>query len=538
MVYDLVSGYGVPTREKDAIQHLLMLRRTTDQPEITTSNTSTTTSTPTEGPTEYITTVTQPPTFLSDCTDQNVSIPSDLLGENLAESSQALPYRYTPLSEKVGLTDDIRFSNRKYGRNLESNSSFRDKARNIPSKRRKEESSPGNQGIEDYQVYWLHQSPRTAHGIQSRIMNNIKYQTPRPFRARNLTIETPEHNSFQALKDEQQVSLPYYSFGSPSKYPQLSSYRYPNEAKNIQDIIKYLTTEDSNNPSSSNNNQETFHFRVPTGNGRRIKFAGVYKTAVKKNSGEEYSRPEESIEDTIISNDQTKMSDSSLNGHAFIADPFHDFKPSDPSEINLLANSDFRFAPFDSRVRFVPNRPQGTRLGITEINPNDKYFPRPPIYFGKPSTTVPPHEPVFQTYPGTYTTAIYRPLGKEPVTTTPHSSTKTPKAVKPFSVMLDIYPMMEDSAPQATSGPQHMPLRPLVRPGHGVGPRVKFPQGRLPDPVTDSETKPQMVVHLNLYPKRKKKHNFSDRYSTVPVELHSMWQRWATFFKCGPLRHE
>jgi hypothetical protein len=516
MVYDMVSGYGVPTREKDAVQHLLMLRRTTDQPEVITATTSTTTPTPTDGTTEPITTVTEPPTVLSDYTDQNASIPIDLLDGNLAESSQALPYRYISLPEKVGSNDDIRFSNRKYGRNVETDSFFRDEARNIPPKRRKEQPSPGNHGIEDYPVYWLHHKlPRTAQGIQSRIMNNVKYQMPRPFRARNSTTERPEHNSFQALKDEQQISFPYYSFGSPSKYPQLSSYRYPNEAKNIQDIIKYLTSEDSNNPSSSSSNQETFHFRVPTGNGKKIKFAGVYKTAVKKNSGEDYSSPEESIEDTIISSDQTKMSDSSLNSHAYIADPFHEFKPSDPSEINLLANSDFRFAPFDSRVRFVPNRQQGTRLGVIEINPNDKYFPRPPINFGKPSSTVPPHEPVFQTYPGTYTTAIYRPLGREPATTTPHSSMKTPKAVKPFSVMLDIYPMTEDSAPQATSTLPHMPLRPVLRPGHGLGPRVRFPQGRLPDPVTDSETKHQMVVHLNLYPKRKKKHNFSDRYSIV-----------------------
>lgn len=519
----MVSGYGVSTREKDAVQHLLMLRRTTERPEKNTDMINTTPSTPKEEITELITSVTKPPTIMSEYTDKNASIQSDQLDENLAESSQALPYRHTSQRQKVGSKDD---SNRKYGKNFESDSIVSGEARNVSPQRRKEQTS-GNHGIEDYPIYWSqHHSPRTGHGIQSRIMNNVKYQMPRPFRARNFTIERPEHDSYQVLKDEQ-ISLPYYSFGSPSKYPQLSAYRYPTEAKNIQDIIKYLTTEDSSNPSSSNNNPETFSFRVPTGNGRRIKFAGVYKTAGKKNSGEEYSRPEESIEDTILSSDQNKMSDSSFNGHAYIADPFHNFKPSDPAEINLLAHSDFRFAPIDSRVRFVTNRPQGTRLGVIEINPNDKYFPRPPINFGKPATAAPPHEPVFQTYPGTYTTAIYRPLGNEPVTTTPHSSTKTPKAVKPFSVMLDIYPMMEDFAPQATSGPPQKPLRPLLRPGHGLGPRVKFPQGRLPDPATDSETKHQMVVHLNLYPKRKKKPNFSDRYSTGPVELHRMHQRCA-----------
>jgi len=537
MVYDVVSGYGLPARESDAVQRLLMLRRTTERPEITTAKKSTTTYTPTEGTAEPITTVTEPPTVLSDYADQNTSTEKDLPDENVADSSHALPYRFTSLPQKVASKDDVRFSNREFRRNFEIDSFFRDEARNLPPKRRKEQTSPNNHGIDDYALYWSHhQPPRTAYGIQSRIMNNVKYQIPRPFRARNFTVERPEHNSFQVLKDEQQVSIPYYSFGSLNKYPQLSNYRYPNEAKNIQDIIKYLTKEDSHNPSSSNNNHATFSFLTPTENGKRIKFAGVYKTALNKNSGEDYGRPEESIEDTVISRDQNKMPDSSLNGHAYIADPFHDFKPSDPSEINLLANTDFRFAPFDSRVRFIPNRPQGTQLGVIEINPNDKFFPRPPINFRKPSTTAPPHDPIYQSYPGTYTTAIYRPLGKEPVTSAPHSSTKTPKLAKPFSVMLDIYPMMEDSTPQATSVLPHKPLKTFVKPGHGLGPRVRFPQGRPPDPVTDSETKHQMVVHLNLYPKRKKKHNFSDRYSTVPAELPSMCQRYSTVFNRGPLR--
>jgi hypothetical protein len=514
-----------------------MLRRTTEKPEITTADISTTTYTPTEGTTEPITTVTEPPTVLPDYTDQNVSIQSNPPDINVAESSQALPYKHMSFPGKVASKEDIRLSNREFSRNFNIDSFFRDETRNLPPKRRQEEPS-GNHGIDDYALYWSHhQSPRTAYGIQSRIMNNVKYQIPRPFRARNFTIDRPGHNSLQVLKDEQQVSIPYFSFGPLSKYPQLSTYRYPNEAKNIQDIIKYLTTEDSHNPSPSNNNYPTFSFRAPTENGKRIKFAGMYKTAVKKNSGDDYVRPEESIEDTIISSDQNEMSDSSLNGHAYISDPFHDFKPSDPAEINLLANSDFRFAPFDSRGRLT-NRPQSTRLGVIEVNPNDKYFPRPPIHFGKPSTTALPHEPVHQSYPGTYTTAIYRPLGKEPVTTAAHSSTKTPKSVKPFSVMLDIYPMMEDSTSQATSAVPHKPSKPFVRPGHGLGPRVRLPQGRLPDPVTDGETKHQMVVHLNLYPKRKKKQNFSDRYSIVQAELPSMCQRCKNIFNHGAHRLE
>jgi hypothetical protein len=518
MVYDMVGSS--PSRERDAVRHLLKLRPT-DQP--TTTNTSTITSVTTDKITEATTSVPLSHFVLSDFTYENVSLHSDMLEESSQELSQPLPYRYTSLLEKAGSKQDIRSSNRKYGRTSETSPFIKDETQNTLPNKQNKGASPGFHRTENYPVYWLApQTLRSEAVILSRIMNNAHYPVPRPFSARNVTAERPAHNRIKVFKNGPQAALPYYGFGSPSKYPQLSSYRYPNEAKNIQDIIKYLTADDSNKPSPTNKKQETIAFRVPVGNGRRIKFAGVYRTAEKKGSEESYSKPEESMEDAISSH-QNKMSDSSLNGHAYIADPFHAFKPSDPSEINLLANSDFRFAPFENHIRFTANRPHETHLGVLEINPNDKYFPRPPINFGKPSTTPPSgsdtHDPVVQTYPGTYTSAIYRPFGKEPATTTPPSSTKTSKKMKPFSLMLDIYPVMEeDSAPQAISGPHRLQPRPLSRPGHGFGHHVRFPHGahqdRLPDQVTDSESKHQMVVHLNLYPKKRKNQDFSKRYGT------------------------
>jgi hypothetical protein len=348
-------------------------------------------------------------------------------------------------------------------------------------------------------------------------MGDTNYQVPRPFKAKNLTSDRPTHNRLKVFRNDAKTALPYYGFGSQAAYPQLSNYRYPNGAKNIQDIIRYLTADDSNAPSPSNKNQDTVAFQGPTGYRRRIKFSGTYKTDLKKDSVEDYSNPEESTEDADVSKHQNKVSDPSLNGHAYIADPFHAFKPADPSEVNLLANSDFRFAPLDNRVRFGTDRPRGTRWGTLEMNPNDKYFPRPPLNFDKPSTTPAPAEPAVQTYPDTYTSVIYRPLGKDPVTATPHLPRKPPRPMKPFSLMLDVYPMTVDSVPQATVGPhKHLQPRPIVRHGHGFGQRVRFPhgdhQGRFPDPVTGSESKHQMVVHLNLYPRRKK-NTLNSRYS-------------------------
>ncbi|KAJ9594925.1 hypothetical protein L9F63_013785 [Diploptera punctata] len=94
--------------------------------------------------------------------------------------------------------------------------------------------------------------------------------------------------------------------------------------------------------------------------------------------------------------------------------------------------------------------------------------------------------------------------------------------------MLDIYPMMEDSQPQASSNK----VRPRGRPpGHGFG-HVRFPhseRGRLPpDQVAESsETKHQMIVHLNLYPKKKKQPSISSRNDDIPtyhVDVTNCWR--------------
>jgi hypothetical protein len=523
MVYDMVGGYGIPTREKDAVQHLLMFTKPTQQPAIATGkrSTSTTISTTTEGTTEPTSSVTLPRVILSDPTYRNMSIQSDMTDEHFdqsfPESSQTLPYRYIALPEEDGSKQDIRFSNIKSGRTPRTNLFIRHETRNTPRKQQREGTSPATHEKVNYSLYWL--PPHTLGTepvIEKRITSNGNNPVPRPFRARNLTTQRPARNRVKIFKNDPQVSLPHHGISSSGKYPQISKYRYPNEAKNIQDIITYLTADDSNKPSPSNNKQETIALRVPAGNGRKIKFAGVYKTAEKEDYGKKHGSPKESMEDALTSSNQNKMSDSLLNGHAYTADRFHAFKPSDPAEINLLANSDFRFAPIENRIPFANNRPRGTRLGVLEINPNDKYFPRPPINFGKLSSAPPSHdvnhETEIETHPGTYTSAIYRPLGKEPATTTSHSS----KKMKPFSVMLDIYPMIDDPVPQATSGPrQHLQSRPFEGPSHGSGHHVGFPpgghRGRLPEHATDSESKHQMVVHLNLYPRKKKNHNFSNR---------------------------
>ncbi|PSN41172.1 hypothetical protein C0J52_16105 [Blattella germanica] len=495
MIYNMFNGYGLPSREKDALQHLLMLRMNATAPTplnkttiastfATTTNTISSSYTPTPGVTETTTDVTES-TLLT------TSLPNDTLNSNItfldsalmevnfvnlsANTSGALPYRY--------VRKDIKIGNRRHGKQRSSrpydNVAVNNKSHILPVTFKENNPQEVSNNYK-YPIYWVPPEVALQSEIQSRIMN----QAPRPFKVQNVSVERPANNRIKMVDSD---NIPFYEFGSVNKYPQLAAYRYPNEAKNIQDIIKYLTAEEDSSRSPSNKQHNTQVFRAPSGNNRKIKFAGVYKTAEKENSLQSYNDPEESMNEFTLSDHHTQMHDSSLNAHAYAADPFQAFKPSDPSEINLLANSDFRFSPINNRVRITSSRPNGHRWKYYEANPNDKYFPRPPINFRIPPSSVQSNnqQPVVQVYPGTYTTATFKPFGKDPVISSSPTSSKNPKKVKPFSVMLDIYPMMDDTAPQATV---HK-ARPHPRPGHGLG-HVRFPpteQVKRPDQVADNK---------------------------------------------------
>jgi len=107
------------------------------------------------------------------------------------------------------------------------------------------------------------------------------------------------------------------SFKRP-RYPQLSQYRYPQSSRNIQDIIKYLT-----------NNAE-----MPN---RAIKFTGVYVNPKKydliPDMDEMMSSSDKSEED--------EMPSYSIN--SYNNDPFYQYKPKHPADVNLLATSNVRF---------------------------------------------------------------------------------------------------------------------------------------------------------------------------------------------------
>ncbi|XP_067204577.1 uncharacterized protein [Linepithema humile] len=247
------------------------------------------------------------------------------------------------------------------------------------------------------------------------------------------------------------------SFKRP-RYPQLSQYRYPQSSRNIQDIIKYLT-----------NNAD-----VPN---RGIKFAGVYVSPKKYDFipgiGEMMSNSDKSEEEET----------HPYPSNSFTNDPFYQYKPKHPSDVNLLATSNVRFSP----------------TGINRYSPYyESLYSRPVFSYNKPIIAESQYENV-----GSYSTNVMK--NRKP---------------KPFSVMLDIYPItdiMEQNKKNSWSKPQgstddYESRRPFQF-NRGLKfyapPTQTIPLMAVPSPTTlpEEEERQQMIFHLNLYPRKKNKLN-------------------------------
>ncbi|XP_076382363.1 uncharacterized protein LOC117225804 [Megalopta genalis] len=231
------------------------------------------------------------------------------------------------------------------------------------------------------------------------------------------------------------------------KYPQLTQYRYPHASRSIQDIIKYLTNE----------------AELPN---RGIKFTGVYVNPKKYDMTSD-------IGEMMSNSDRSEEED----GYPYSnEDPFYQYKPKHPGDVNLLATSNVRFAP----------------TGLQRYNPYYDPYNRPVTYAAQP---LPATDQQYENV------AAYNPAKR--------------RKPKPFSVMLDIYPIT-DVLEQSKKN-----TRPKQVPADDYDIRRPFQSNRVPkfyapvppqqmlavpnQPLTDEEERQQMIFHLNLYPKRKNK---------------------------------
>lgn len=95
----------------------------------------------------------------------------------------------------------------------------------------------------------------------------------------------------------------------------MSQYRYPYASRNIQDIIKYLTN-DADLPN------------------RGIKFTGVYVNPKK------YDLFPPGVGEMMSNSDRSEEDESFYPSNE---DPFYQYKPRHPTDVNLLATSNVRF---------------------------------------------------------------------------------------------------------------------------------------------------------------------------------------------------
>ncbi|XP_043666911.1 uncharacterized protein LOC122628567 [Vespula pensylvanica] len=293
-----------------------------------------------------------------------------------------------------------------------------------------EEDDPENKQLFDNHAMFYRVKQRYKHQ-ESEEEDNLGDRRPAPF---HWEYRTPHPSSFKR-----------------TKFPQLTQYRYPHASRNIQDIIKYLTN-DAEMPS------------------RGIKFTGVYVNPKKYDVYPEMA-------DSNLNADRSEEIDDTYYPMNYNGDPFYQYKPKHPSDVNLLATSNVRFSP----------------AGINRYNPYyDPYFLRPT--FNKPSPT---EESQLQ---NSYISNSYQKRKKP----------------QPFSVMLDIYPItdiVEQNKKNAKPKPQ-IPLedyetrRPIQfnrNPkfySSNPQPIVAVPNQQV---LTDEEERQQMIFHLNLYPRRKNK---------------------------------
>lgn len=168
---------------------------------------------------------------------------------------------------------------------------------------------------------------------------------------------------------------------------------------------------------------------------------------------------------------------------------------------------------FESADNWIKSRFRFSPSGIHRYSPYyDSLYSRPLFNYNKPIVMEPQYENV-----GAYTSNT---LGKN-------------RKPKPFSVMLDIYPItdiMEQNKKTTRLRPQvsmddydsRKPLQYTRGPKlYASSPPQPIPLVAMPSPTTlpEEDERQQMIFHLNLYPRRKNKLNrYTERRNIYQIK--------------------
>lgn len=326
-----------------------------------------------------------------------------------------------------------------------------------------------------------------------------RHLQPRPF---DHQLNGPKPSSFKKLNR---------GYSDILSQTHSNSIRNNHKINNIQDIINQ-----EENPLALNPDQtlplSPLKIENSMNHGGRIKFVGTYRHP------KEYSTMMQMFASNIAATTQPQPEKVK-----FISDPFHNYKPKSPSDVNLMALNQFRFAPAHQ-----PHKPI--------ISP----------YFSKFYNSQDPDDLVEHLYGVENTTTKQKNIDNSEFGRILNRNAERKSNQRPFSLMLDIYPMPNpDTSTKNQPNPnidainalQHQ--SPLVDQSYFN--TINFPQLQsLRRPMTQNyynsilsrfpgaafqaskyrstfsqtpepnDTKPgKMIVHLNLHPrnpKRKSKH--------------------------------
>ncbi|XP_058835703.1 uncharacterized protein LOC131692583 isoform X2 [Topomyia yanbarensis] len=149
---------------------------------------------------------------------------------------------------------------------------------------------------------------------------------------------------------------------------------------NIQDVLKQISsTKNQNLRYAPQLEQHPSEFSNPMYRNHRVKFTGIYRHPRKNGDITtlfgDYSKQHE----LHVSKPQTINSQLSIPS-VFMPDPLYNFRPANPSDINLLATNQFRFAPergYSGEERSPHGMPFSIMLDVQPMADGSLSFRRP-----------------------------------------------------------------------------------------------------------------------------------------------------------------
>lgn len=330
----------------------------------------------------------------------------------------------------------------------------------------------------------------TKRNFHVRNLNRRQFDDPRPFNFQN---NGPLPSAFQKPSQSILEQIPK---------------DYQGQVNNIEDILKQVHGDGTHyvNPETASTNKQM----------NKIQFSGTYRhpknmmdlgQLLQRSNLKPVITLQQSIRPEVRPEIRPEIRPEMQQPIYNTNDIFHNYKPSTLSDINLLAVNQFRFAP----------KPQ---VASPLLNKR--------LFYPEPSVNMKPPE-FANIYDQLITANNYRSGENKRMGQT--------KTNKPFSLMLDIYPAAsEDEAtkrPNYNRVPSYMSQKYNNQLDHSYLNSMQFPQiqqqrypppnnyynnfyNRYPNhedilPETSVNKPSQMVVHLNLFPKNKKRHQNKNR---------------------------